>query len=208
VDDLTEPVLACCRPGDFQIASWPPAIGRFWPCTHRPATRDRDQFLVEDAERVSARDSGGAPASPTTWRWAVSHEQLAEARARWPRRMHAGAAELRVRTLADELDLKAGHGRAVGQIAGMGPMCSKKATQVASTTRRCCSWRIGHRQEVVARLFTGHRRGAAGFRRDQLRGPARATPNRALRLRARRVYRRQQAKPGQSSWPRRCPLSR
>src|SRR2546425_3127558 len=64
---------------------------------------------------------------------AVSHEQLAEAASQVAEaRARAERLELRVRSLAEELDLKAGHGRALGQSEEWKDVL-KKATQVAST---------------------------------------------------------------------------
>jgi transcriptional regulator with PAS, ATPase and Fis domain len=72
---------------------------------------------------------------------------VAEAHAR------AERLELRVRSLAEELDLKAGHGRAVGQSDEWQDVL-KKATQVAATdTTVLLSGESGTGKEVAARLI-------------------------------------------------------
>ena len=85
---------------------------------------------------------------------AVSHEQLAEAaRQVAEARARAERLESRVQTLAEELELKAGHGRAVGQSPEWLEVL-KKATQVATTdTTVLLSGESGTGKEVVARFI-------------------------------------------------------
>jgi transcriptional regulator with PAS, ATPase and Fis domain len=84
---------------------------------------------------------------------AVSHEQLAEAaRQVSEARARAERLELRVKSLAEELDLRAGHGRAVGQSDEWKDVL-KKAAQVAPTeTTVLLTGESGTGKEVVARL--------------------------------------------------------
>src|SRR5204862_3158406 len=85
---------------------------------------------------------------------AVSHEQLAEAaRQVAEARARAERFESRVQTLAEELELKTGHGRVVGQSAEWLDVL-KKATQVAATdTTVLLSGESGTGKEVVARFI-------------------------------------------------------
>ena len=93
---------------------------------------------------------------------AVSHEQLAEAaRQVAEARTRAERLEVRVKSLAEELDLRAGHGRAVGQSDEWKDVL-KKVAQVAPTdTTVLLTGESGTGKEVVARLI--HR---ASARRD------------------------------------------
>jgi transcriptional regulator with GAF, ATPase, and Fis domain len=85
---------------------------------------------------------------------AVSHEQLAEAaRQVAEARARAERLEHRVKSLADELDLRVGHGRAVGQ-SDEWKAVLKKAAQVAPTdTTVLRTGDSGTGKEVVARLI-------------------------------------------------------
>lgn len=85
---------------------------------------------------------------------AVSHEQLAEAeREAAEARARAERLEVRVRSLAEELDLKSGLGRAVGHSPEWRDVL-KKATQVAATeTTVLLQGESGTGKEVVARFI-------------------------------------------------------
>ncbi len=85
---------------------------------------------------------------------AVSHEQLAEAsRQVAEARGRAARLEMRVKSLVEELDLKSGHGRVIGQSDEWNEVL-KKATQVASTgTTVLLTGESGTGKEVVARLI-------------------------------------------------------
>ena len=85
---------------------------------------------------------------------AVSHEQLAEAERRVAEaRAREERLEARVQSLAEELDVKSGMGRAIGDSAGWRDVL-KKATQVAETdTTVLLQGESGTGKEVVARLI-------------------------------------------------------
>jgi transcriptional regulator with GAF, ATPase, and Fis domain len=85
---------------------------------------------------------------------AVSHEQLAEAARQVAEvRARAERLELRVKSLAEELDQKAGHGRALGE-SDEWKTVLKQAAQVASTdTTVLLAGESGTGKEVVARLL-------------------------------------------------------
>jgi two-component system NtrC family response regulator len=84
---------------------------------------------------------------------AVSHEQLAEAaRQVAEARARAERLEARVRSLAQELEVRAGHGRLIGESEEWKDVL-KKATRVAATeTTVLLSGESGTGKEVVARL--------------------------------------------------------
>jgi transcriptional regulator with GAF, ATPase, and Fis domain len=122
-------------------------------------TRARDQaiglgFWSKRPQAFERRDVAVARRIADHVALAVSHEQLAEA-ARQVAEAHARAERLesRVQTLAEELELKTGHGRVVGQSAEWMDVL-KKATQVAATdTTVLLSGESGTGKEVVARFI-------------------------------------------------------
>jgi transcriptional regulator with GAF, ATPase, and Fis domain len=122
-------------------------------------TRARDQaiglgFWSKRPRAFERRDVAIARRIADHVALAVSHEQLAEA-ARQVAEAHARAERLesRVQTLAEELELRAGHGRVVGESAEWMDVL-KKATQVAATdTTVLLSGESGTGKEVVARFI-------------------------------------------------------
>ncbi len=84
---------------------------------------------------------------------AFSHRQLAEAQRRAAGAGRAERLEVRVKSLAAELDLKTGVGHAVGQSPAWKDVL-KKATQVAATeTTALLQGESGTGKEVVARFI-------------------------------------------------------
>jgi transcriptional regulator with GAF, ATPase, and Fis domain len=155
VDDLTRQSLLVVEPADLQDR----LVAAGYRSLLAVHTAARDQaiglnFWSKRPHAFSARDFPVARRVADHVALAVSHQQLADA-ASQVAEAHARAErlELRVRSLADELDLKAGHGRAVGQSEAWKDVL-KKATQVASTdTTVLLSGDSGTGKEVVARLI-------------------------------------------------------
>jgi transcriptional regulator with PAS, ATPase and Fis domain len=122
-------------------------------------TRARDQamglgFWSKRPQAFERGDVGVARRIADHVALAVSHEQLAEAaRQVAEARARAERLESRVQTLAEELELKAGHGRVVGQSPEWLEVL-KKATQVATTdTTVLLGGESGTGKEVVARFI-------------------------------------------------------
>jgi transcriptional regulator with GAF, ATPase, and Fis domain len=155
VDDLTRESLLVIEPADLQDRLV--AAGYRSLLSVHTSARDQEIGLNFWSKRPNAFSSSDFPAARRVAdhvALAVSHEQLAEA-ASQVAEAHARAErlELRVRSLAEELDLKAGHGRAVGQSEEWKDVL-KKATQVASTdTTVLLSGESGTGKEVAARLI-------------------------------------------------------
>ena len=155
IDDLRQHVLPVAEPADLQDRVL--AAGyRSFLVVHTSA-RDQVmglQFWSKRPTAFSVEDVPIARRLADHVALAVSHEQLAEA-ARQVAEAHARAErlELRVRSLAEELDLKVGHGRAVGQSDEWKDVL-KKATQVSSTdTTVLLTGESGTGKEVVSRLI-------------------------------------------------------
>ena len=155
VDDLTRQSLLVLEPVDLQDR----LIAAGYRSLLAVHTSARDQaiglhFWSKQPNAFGSGDFQVARRVADHVALAVSHEQLAEA-ASQVAEAHARAErlELRVRTLAEELDLKAGHGRAVGQSEEWKDVL-KKATQVAATdTTVLLSGESGTGKEVAARLI-------------------------------------------------------
>ena len=122
-------------------------------------TRARDQRM--GLEFWSRRPSAFTPEDVPVARriadhvaLAVSHEQLAEAaRQIAEARARAERLEARVRSLVEELELRSGHSRLIGESAGWKDVL-RKATQVASTeTTVLLTGESGTGKEVVARFI-------------------------------------------------------
>jgi len=155
VDDLTRQSLLVLEPADLQDR----LIAAGYRSLLAVHTSARDQaiglhFWSKRPNAYSSKDFPVARRVADHVALAVSHEQLAEA-ASQVAEAHARAErlELRVRSLAEELDSKAGHGRAVGQSDEWLDVL-KKATQVAGTdTTVLLSGESGTGKEVAARLI-------------------------------------------------------
>jgi transcriptional regulator with GAF, ATPase, and Fis domain len=155
VDDLTQQSLLVVEPADLQDRLV--AAGYRSLLAVHTSARDQEigiNFWSKRPQAFGVRDFPIARRVADHVALAVSHEQLAEA-ASHVAEAHARAErlELRVRSLAEELDLKAGHGRAVGQSEEWKDVL-RKATQVASTdTTVLLSGESGTGKEVAARLI-------------------------------------------------------
>lgn len=155
IDDLRQHVLPVAEPADLHDRVLAAGYRSF--LTVHTSARDQVmglQFWSKRPTAFSVEDVPIARRLADHVALAVSHEQLAEA-ARQVAEAHARAErlELRVRSLAEELDLKAGHGRAVGQSDEWKDVL-KKATQVSSTdTTVLLTGESGTGKEVVSRLI-------------------------------------------------------
>jgi transcriptional regulator with PAS, ATPase and Fis domain len=155
VDDLRTAALPIVEPADL--------CERLVDAGYRSLltvmTRARDQamglgFWSKRPQAFERRDVAVARRIADHVALAVSHEQLAEAaRQVSEARARAERLESRVQTLAEELELKTGHGRVVGQSPEWLEVL-KKATQVAATdTTVLLSGESGTGKEVVARFI-------------------------------------------------------
>src|SRR5712692_5548694 len=155
IDDFTTATLPIVEPADLRERIVSAGYRSFLAVLTR--ARDQEMGLGFWSKRTHAFGPQDVPVARRLAdhvALAVSHEQLADA-ARQVAEAHARAErlELRVRSLAEELDLKAGHGRAVGQSDGWKDVL-KKATQVASTdTTVLLTGESGTGKEVVSRLI-------------------------------------------------------
>jgi transcriptional regulator with GAF, ATPase, and Fis domain len=155
VEDLRTQILPIVEPPDAQdhIVA---AGFRSFLVVHASA-RDQEMSLGFWSRRPAAFSAADIPAARRVAdhvALAVSHEQLAEAaRQVAESRARAERLEARVRVLAEELDLRAGHGRVVGQSLEWKDVL-KRATQVAATeTTVLLSGESGTGKEVVARFI-------------------------------------------------------
>jgi transcriptional regulator with GAF, ATPase, and Fis domain len=155
VDDFRTAKLPITEPADLQERLLAAGYRSFLTVL----TRARDQvmglgFWSKRPGAFDRRDVAVARRIADHVALAVSHEQLADA-ARQVAEAHARAERLesRVQTLAEELELKTGHGRVIGQSAEWKDVL-KKATQVAVTdTTVLLSGDSGTGKEVVARFI-------------------------------------------------------
>jgi len=109
---------------------------------------------------------------------AVAYEHLAGAeRERLEARVRGERLDARVKSLAEDIDVKSGLGRVIGQSAGWKDML-KRATQVAATEATVLmQGESGTGKEVVARfIHAASGRKGRPFVSDQLRGLAREPP--------------------------------
>jgi transcriptional regulator with GAF, ATPase, and Fis domain len=155
VDDFRTATLPIAEPPDLRER----LVAAGYRSLLTVLTRARDQaigvgFWSKRPQAFGRRDVAVARRIADHIALAVSHEQLAEA-ARQVAEAHARAERLesRVQTLAEELELKTGHGRVVGESAEWRDVL-KKATQVAATdTTVLLSGESGTGKEVVARFI-------------------------------------------------------
>ena len=154
VDDLTTATLPIAEPADLgeQLV----AAGYRSLLVVMTRARDQAMSLIFWSKRPGAFERRDVPIARRIAdhvALAVSHEQLAGA-ARQVAEAHARAERLesRVQTLAEELEMKAGHGRVVGQSPEWMDVL-RKATQVAATeTTVLLTGESGTGKEVVARF--------------------------------------------------------
>ena len=155
VEDLQRQSLPVAEPADLQdrvvAAGYQSFLGL--------STFARDQvlglqFWSRRAGAFSVDDVSIARRIADHVALAVSHEQLAEAARRVAEaRARAERLEARVRSLADELELRAGRGSLIGESTEWKDVL-KKATQVAATeTTVLLNGESGTGKEVVARLL-------------------------------------------------------
>jgi transcriptional regulator with PAS, ATPase and Fis domain len=154
IDDLRQQTLSVAEPVDLQERVLAAGYRSFLAVN----TSARDQvmgleFWSKRPHAFSAEDVPIARRIADHVALAVSHEQLAEA-ARQVAEAHARAERLeaRVKSLAEELELRAGHGRLIGESDEWKDVL-KKAAQVAATdTTVLLNGESGTGKEVVARL--------------------------------------------------------
>jgi len=123
----------------------------------KSVARDQQMWLVFWSKRVAAYTTNDVPVARRIADYielAVSHQQLAEAdRQAAEAGARADRLEIRVKSLAAEVDLKTGVGRTVGQSPEWNDVL-KKATQVAATEATALlQGESGTGKEVVARFI-------------------------------------------------------
>jgi transcriptional regulator with GAF, ATPase, and Fis domain len=155
IDDFRTATLQIAEPADLRER----LVAAGYRSLLTVLTRARDQtiglgFWSKRPQAFERRDVPVARRIADHVALAVSHEQLADAaRQVTEARARAERLESRVQTLAEELELKIGHGRVVGQSAEWMDVL-KKATQVAATdTTVLLSGESGTGKEVVARFI-------------------------------------------------------
>jgi transcriptional regulator with GAF, ATPase, and Fis domain len=155
VDDLQAQPLPIAEPADLQHRIVTAGYRSFLAV--KATARDQELGLEFWSKRPNAFRSEDVPIARRIAdhvALAVSHEQLAEAARQVAEvRTRAERLELRVKSLAEELDVKVGHGRVLGQSEEWKEVL-KKAAQVASTeTTVLLHGESGTGKEVVARLI-------------------------------------------------------
>src|SRR5438034_2886582 len=155
IDDFRTATLPIAEPADLRER----LVGAGYRSLLTVLTRAREQamglgFWSKRPQAFDRRDVAVARRIADHVALAVSHEQLAEAAGQVAEaRARAERFESRVQTLAEELELKTGHGRVVGQSVEWLDVL-KKATQVATTdTTVLLSGESGTGKEVVARFI-------------------------------------------------------
>ncbi len=154
IDDLSQERLPVAEPADLQDRVVAAGYRSFLAVN----TSARDQsigleFWSKRPHAFSVEDVPIARRIADHVALAVSHEQLAEAaRQVAEARARAERLEARVKSLAEELDLRTGHGRLIGE-SDQWKDVLKKGTQVAATeTTVLLTGESGTGKEVVARL--------------------------------------------------------
>jgi two-component system response regulator AtoC len=155
VDDLRETPLSVVEPADLTDRVVAAGFRSFLAVL--ALARDQKMGLQFWSKRPRAFSKDDVPIARRIAdhvAMAVSHEQLAEAaREVAEARTRAERLEARVKSLAEELDLRAGRGRVVGQSSEWKDVL-KKAAQVASTdTTVLLTGESGTGKEVVARVI-------------------------------------------------------
>ena len=155
IDDLTEQRLPIAEPADLHERVVAAGYRSFLAVN--TSARDQSMGLEFWSKRLHAFSVEDVPIARRIAdhvALAVSHEQLAEAaRQVAEARTRAEQLEARVKSLAEELDLRTGHGRPIGE-SDQWKDVLKKATQVAATeTTVLLSGESGTGKEVVARLI-------------------------------------------------------
>jgi transcriptional regulator with GAF, ATPase, and Fis domain len=155
VNDLQAQPLPIAEPADLQERIVAAGYRSFLAVN--ASARDQELGVEFWAKRVNAFSAEDVPIARRIAdhvALAVSHEQLAEAgRQVAEARARADRLEWRVKSLAEELDSKVGHGRAVGQSDEWKDVL-KKAAQVGPTdTTVLLTGESGTGKEVVARLI-------------------------------------------------------
>ncbi|HWW87350.1 MAG TPA: sigma 54-interacting transcriptional regulator [Vicinamibacterales bacterium] len=153
--DLRTTTLPVTDPPDFQDRVLAAGYRSILAVTSR--ARDQQMGLGFWSKRPNAYSLDDLPAARRIADYialAVSHEQLAEAeRNAAEARARAERLEHRVKTLAEELELKSGLGRAIGHSREWQDVL-KKATQVAAVeTTALLQGESGTGKEVVARFI-------------------------------------------------------
>jgi transcriptional regulator with GAF, ATPase, and Fis domain len=163
IDDLREQALPVLEPADLPDRMVAAGYRSFLAVNASAGDQEMGlEFWSRQPRAFSAADVPIARRIADHVALAVSHDQLAEAaRQVADARARAERLEARVKSLVDELALRAGHDRAIGESDEWSGVL-KMATQVAATeTTVLVSGESGTGKEVIARLI--HR---ASARRD------------------------------------------
>jgi transcriptional regulator with GAF, ATPase, and Fis domain len=155
IDDLREQALPVVEPADLPDRMVAAGYRSFLAVN--TSARDQEmglEFWSRQPHAFNAADVPIARRIADHVALAVSHEQLAEAaRQVAEARARAERLEARVKSLADELELRTGHRRAIGE-SDEWTNVLKMATQVAATeTTVLVSGESGTGKEVIARLI-------------------------------------------------------
>jgi len=154
IDDLRQQTLSVAEPIDLQERVLAAGYRSFLAVN----TSARDQvmgleFWSKRTHAFSVEDVPIARRNADHVALAVSHEQIAEAARQVAEvRARAERLEARVRSLAEELELRAGHGRLIGESDEWKDVLKRSAQVAATDTTVLLSGESGTGKEVVARL--------------------------------------------------------
>jgi transcriptional regulator with GAF, ATPase, and Fis domain len=155
VNDLRHQPLPIAEPRDLQERMVAAGYRSFFAVN--VSARDQElgvEFWSKHPDAFSTEDVPIARRIADHVALAVSHQQLAEAaRQVAEARSRADRLELRVKSLAEELDLRAGHGRAVGQSEEWKAVLKQAAQVAPAETTVLLTGESGTGKEVVARLI-------------------------------------------------------